>query len=485
MFFAVPTFYAAFLASPVALRRDELKLRSCVSAGEALPIDIGRRWSERYGVDILDGLGSTEMLHIFLSNRPGEVRYGTTGKPVPGYDIQLVGDDGRPVATGEMGELQVRGPTAARSCTGTIASSRARPFSASGRARGDKYVEDQDGYYLYCGRRDDMLKVGGIYVSPFEVEGALLAHPEVLEAAVVAWPDEDRLIKPKAFVVLKVHGRGSREALRMRCRSTASRSSRRTNIRAGSNSGPSCRRPATGRSSASNCAPRRRCRTFRHTYDLLTGSASISGRLSLSEHPWLAGNKVFDRVILAGTGMVELALAAGLAVGSPRVLELTLAAPLVVPARGGLGVQVQVEAADAQGRRALSLHSQDEASSTGSGGWTRHAMGVLAGPEAAGAAAAAVPLLEDWPPAGATPLDVSVLYARLSARGLDYGPAFQGLTGIWRLGEAIYGQVALPAGTSSGASEYDIHPALFDAALHVLVECVTCACGGGRVCGRP
>ena len=175
-------------------------------------------------------------------------------------------------------------------------------------------------------------------------------------------------------------------------------------------------------------------------------------------------------MILAGTGILELALAAGLAVGSPRVLELTLAVPLAVPARGGLRVQVRVEAADAQGRRAFLLHSQDEASSAGSGGWTRHALGVLAEPEAAGAAAAAVPLLKDWPPAGATPLEMSVFYARLSARGLDYRPAFQRLTGIWRLGQAIYGQVALPAGTSFGAGEYDNHPALFDAALHVLVD---------------
>src|SRR5262249_51585799 len=114
VFYAVPTFYAAFLASAAAPKRDELRLRCCVSAGEALPPDIGRRWRERYGVDILDGLGSTEMLHIFVSNRPGDVKYGTSGKPVPGYDIRLVGDDGHVItAAGEMGELQVRGPTSA------------------------------------------------------------------------------------------------------------------------------------------------------------------------------------------------------------------------------------------------------------------------------------------------------------------------------------------------------------------------------------
>jgi benzoate-CoA ligase family protein len=201
-FFAVPTFYAGFLASAAVPARDELRLRICVSAGEALPEDVGRRWSERYGVDILDGLGSTEMLHIFLSNRIGDVRYGTTGKPVPGYDIRLVGDDGAAVKPGELGELQVRGPTSAVMYWNNRDQSRTT-FLGEWTRSGDKYIEDKDGYYVYCGRRDDMLKVGGIYVAPFEVEGALLTHPDVLEAAVVAWPDENRLVKPKAFVVLK------------------------------------------------------------------------------------------------------------------------------------------------------------------------------------------------------------------------------------------------------------------------------------------
>jgi benzoate-CoA ligase family protein len=203
VFYAVPTFYAAFLASPATPKRADLRLRCCVSAGEALPPDVGRRWKERYDVDVIDGIGSTEMLHIFLSNYPGDVKYGTTGKPVAGYDIRLLDDDGHVITRkGEMGELQVRGPTSAlmywnnreRSC---------ETFLGEWTRSGDKYVQDEDGYYVYCGRRDDMLKVGGIYVSPFEVEGALCTHPEVLEAAVVAWPDEDELIKPKAFVVLK------------------------------------------------------------------------------------------------------------------------------------------------------------------------------------------------------------------------------------------------------------------------------------------
>ena len=187
-------------------RATRLKLRCCVSAGEALPPDIGRRWRERYGVDILDGLGSTEMLHIFLSNRPGDVKYGTSGKPVPGYDIRLVGDDGSVIETaGEMGELQVRGPTSAVMYWNNREQSRTT-FLGEWTRSGDKYVQDEAGYYVYCGRRDDMLKVGGIYVSPFEVEGALQSHPDVLEAAVVAWPDDDELIKPKAFVVLKTAG---------------------------------------------------------------------------------------------------------------------------------------------------------------------------------------------------------------------------------------------------------------------------------------
>ncbi len=213
VFYAVPTFYAAFLASPAAPQRAELKLRCCVSAGEALPEDVGKRWRDRYGVDILDGIGSTEMLHIFLSNRAGDVRYGTTGKPVPGYDCKLVDDDGLPVKQGEMGELLVKGPTSAIMYWNNREQSRST-FLGEWTRSGDKYIEDADGYFVYCGRRDDMLKVSGLYVSPFEVEAALQTHPDVLEAAVVAWPDADSLIKPKAFVVLKVPERASDEVSR-------------------------------------------------------------------------------------------------------------------------------------------------------------------------------------------------------------------------------------------------------------------------------
>jgi len=202
VFYSVPTFYAAFLASPAAPQRSELSLRCCVSAGEALPAEVGQRWRDRYGVDILDGLGSTEMLHIFLSNRQGEVKYGTSGRPLPGYAIKLVGDDGQPVSKGEIGELLVSGPTSAVMYWNNRDQSRAT-FLGEWTRSGDKYIEDDEGYFVYCGRRDDMLKVSGLYVSPFEVEGALLTHADVLEAAVVAWLDGEGLVKPKAFVVLK------------------------------------------------------------------------------------------------------------------------------------------------------------------------------------------------------------------------------------------------------------------------------------------
>ncbi len=211
IFYGVPTLYAAMLASPDLPARGAVALRRCISAGEALPEDIGRRWSERFGVEVLDGLGSTEMLHIFLSNRPGAARYGTSGVPVPGYEIRLVDDDGKPVADGEIGELHVAGPTSAAYYWNNRERSRST-FLGPWTRSGDKYVRDKDGYYTYCGRTDDMLKVGGIYVSPFEVEAALMTHDKVLEAAVVGHEDENRLVKPRAFVVLR-DGIGAAPAL--------------------------------------------------------------------------------------------------------------------------------------------------------------------------------------------------------------------------------------------------------------------------------
>ena len=213
VFFAVPTFYAAFLASPNAPQKSEVKIRRCISAGEALPEEIARTWKERYGVEIFDGLGTTEMLHIYLTNAPDATKYGTTGKPVPGYEIKLIGEDGKEVEQGEMGEMYARGPTSAIMYWNNREKSRST-FQGEWTRSGDKYIEDADGYFICCGRADDMLKVSGMYVSPFEVEAALSSHPDVLEAAVVGWGDEQRLIKPKAFVVLKEPDKASDALIR-------------------------------------------------------------------------------------------------------------------------------------------------------------------------------------------------------------------------------------------------------------------------------
>jgi benzoate-CoA ligase len=202
IFCGVPTLYAAMLASAELPTREQMRLRRCPSAGEALPEQIGKRWSQHFGVDILDGIGSTEMLHIFLSNRPGDVRYGTTGRPVPGYEIRLIDDDGLPAAPGVPGELQVAGPSAAAMYWNNREKSR-NTFIGSWTRSGDKYTRTEDGYYVYCGRSDDMLKVSGLYVSPAEVEAALVTHECVLEAAVVGREDRDRLTKPAAYVVLR------------------------------------------------------------------------------------------------------------------------------------------------------------------------------------------------------------------------------------------------------------------------------------------
>jgi 4-hydroxybenzoate-CoA ligase/benzoate-CoA ligase len=203
IFYGVPTLFAGILAdSEIDRSSSSESLRICVSAGEALPEDIANRWKDRFGVDILDGIGSTEMLHIFLSNAPGNIRYGSTGKPVPGYDCRLVDDDNNDVAQGEIGDLLVSGPSSAPYYWNNREKSLAT-FEGRWTRTGDKYMQDEDGYFIYAGRSDDMLKVSGIWVSPFEVESALMAHPDVLEVAVVGRADDDELIKPEAFVVLQ------------------------------------------------------------------------------------------------------------------------------------------------------------------------------------------------------------------------------------------------------------------------------------------
>jgi len=202
VFFGAPTGFAGMLASPLLPRRDEVTLRLVSSAGEALPAELGERFKRHFGVDIIDGIGSTEMLHIFLSNRPERVRYGSTGWPVAGYEVELRGDDGAPVADGEPGDLYIHGPSAAMMYWGNRAKTR-DTFQGGWTKSGDKYVRNGDGSYTYGGRSDDMLKVSGVYVSPFEVEATLVQHPAVLEAAVIGLEDADGLVKTKAFVVLK------------------------------------------------------------------------------------------------------------------------------------------------------------------------------------------------------------------------------------------------------------------------------------------
>jgi 4-hydroxybenzoate-CoA ligase len=209
VFCGVPTLYAAILAHMEAENlKPPTKLRSCISAGEALPEDIGKSWTALWNVDILDGVGSTEMLHIFLSNSADEVVYGTSGVAVPGYDMRLVDDAGKEITNaGEIGELLVRGASSADGYWNQRGKSRAT-FEGEWTRTGDKYELSDQGRFIYCGRTDDMFKVSGIWLSPFEVEQALASHPAILEAAVVSARDDQGLEKPKAFVVLK-SGQGS------------------------------------------------------------------------------------------------------------------------------------------------------------------------------------------------------------------------------------------------------------------------------------
>jgi len=216
IFFGVPTLFSAMLHDE-ALRHERggTRLRICTSAGEALPESVGTAWKARFGVDILDGVGSTELLHIFLSNAPGDIKYGTSGRPVPGYKVRLVNEAGAEVPDGEVGELLVDAPSAGEGYWNQRSKTR-RTFEGHWTRTGDKYVRDADGRYTFCGRSDDMFKVSGIWVSPFEVESALITHPAVLEAAVVPEADPEGLLKPKAFVVLRADARtdGLQEALK-------------------------------------------------------------------------------------------------------------------------------------------------------------------------------------------------------------------------------------------------------------------------------
>ncbi len=213
MFYGVPTLYSAILADPDCTpERGSKRLRLCFSAGEPLPAHVGESWKERFGLDIVNGIGSTEMGHLFVTNLPHAVEYGTAGVPVNGYDLRLVDEAGHDVVEGAIGEMLVRGASAAAGYWNQRSRSR-RTFEGEWTRTGDKYFRRPDGVYIYCGRADDMFKVSGIWVSPFEVEDALIAHPSVLEAAVVPAADDNGLIKPKAFVVLKQKPDGSSRAL--------------------------------------------------------------------------------------------------------------------------------------------------------------------------------------------------------------------------------------------------------------------------------
>lgn len=205
VFCGVPTLYAALLHQwEEHGNRPDTPLRTCISAGEALPADIGSKWKSLWGVDILDGVGSTEMLHIFLSNKPGDVNYGTSGTAVNGYAVRLVDENDTDLSRGsnQVGELLVKGLSSPVDYWNQPEKSKAT-FKDDWTRTGDKYEHAEDGRYIYCGRKDDMFKVSGIWVSPFEVEQAIASYPEVLEAAVVAARDGEGLEKPKAFVVLK------------------------------------------------------------------------------------------------------------------------------------------------------------------------------------------------------------------------------------------------------------------------------------------
>jgi 4-hydroxybenzoate-CoA ligase/benzoate-CoA ligase len=220
LYFGVPTLYAAQLQALEQAKPDLSSVRLCVSAGEALPADIFRRWKQRAGLTILDGIGSTEALHIFISNREGDIKPGSSGRIVPGYEARIIDEQDREVPPGEAGRLFIRGPSTAR-CYWRNPEKTAATMVGDWLNTGDTYYQDEDGYLIYSGRSDDMLKVGGIWCSPFEIEGALIEHPAVLEAAVVGRADGAGLVKPEAWIVLADSARPTdalREELQQHCK---------------------------------------------------------------------------------------------------------------------------------------------------------------------------------------------------------------------------------------------------------------------------
>jgi benzoate-CoA ligase family protein len=199
---SVPTMINGMLNVEGAADRDLSSLRMCLSAGEALPEELYRRWVETFNVEIYDGIGSAEMFHIYITNRPGDVKPGSLGRVVEGYEAQIVDAEGRAVPTGEMGTLKIKGDSAAL-CYWQAHENSKQTFAGDWCTTGDQFHVDEDGYYWYHGRTDDMLKVSGVFVAPAEIENCLLGHEAILEAAVVGHDAGDRLVKPKAFVVLR------------------------------------------------------------------------------------------------------------------------------------------------------------------------------------------------------------------------------------------------------------------------------------------
>ena len=199
---SVPTMINAMLQHDAARRQYDLSsLRFCLSAGEALPPELYNRWMDTFGVEILDGIGSAEMFHIYITNRPGDVKLGSLGRIVEGYEAKIIGPDGREVPTGEMGTLQIKGDSAAL-CYWNAHEKSKQTFAGDWCTTGDQFRVDEQGYYWYCGRTDEMLKVSGMFASPTEIENCLLEHPAVAEVAVIGASDEQGLIKPKAFIVI-------------------------------------------------------------------------------------------------------------------------------------------------------------------------------------------------------------------------------------------------------------------------------------------